>query len=88
MTPVPQLGDRVGAGAMSEVFAWDEGRVVKLFLPAYDHMVERELQCTEAVNRAGVASPVPHGLTVLIDRRPDDLADPTLRELAGSRSPP
>ncbi len=24
MTPVPQLGERVGAGAMSEVFAWDE----------------------------------------------------------------
>jgi hypothetical protein len=30
---VPPLGERVGSGAMSEVFAWDEVRVVKLFRP-------------------------------------------------------
>jgi hypothetical protein len=42
---------------MSEVFAWDEGRVVKLFRPAYDHAVEREHDCADAVHQAGVASP-------------------------------
>jgi hypothetical protein len=53
---VPHLGERIGAGAMSEVFAWDEGRVVKLFLAAYDFAVERELACAQAVNQAGGGS--------------------------------
>ena len=77
---------------MSEVFAWDEGRVVKLFLPAYAHMVERELECTEAVNRAGVASPVPHGVVEVDGRRGvvyERVDGPTLLDqlLRSERSP-
>ena len=62
MTGVPKLGERVGAGAMSEVFAWDQGRVVKLFLAAYDFAVERELAGAQAVHEAGIASPAVHGV--------------------------
>jgi aminoglycoside phosphotransferase (APT) family kinase protein len=54
---------------MSEVFAWDEGRVVKLFLAAYDFAVERELACARAVHEAGIASPAVHGVVDVDGRR-------------------
>jgi aminoglycoside phosphotransferase (APT) family kinase protein len=90
--PVPPLGERVGRGAMSEVFAWDEGRVVKLFLAAYDHAVERELDCAQAVHRAGVASPAVHGIVEVDGRRGivyDRVDGPTLLDqlLRSERSP-
>jgi hypothetical protein len=43
---VAVLGARLASGASSEVFAWDDGLVVKLFLPAYDYAIERELDCS------------------------------------------
>ena len=46
--------ERLGGGGSSEVFAWDEGRVVKLFLTAYEHAVEREHDVARAVHGAGV----------------------------------
>ena len=64
-----QLGERVGGGGMSEVFAWGEGRVVKLFLAAYDHMVERERDCARAVGRSGVASPASYEVVEVHGRR-------------------
>ena len=92
MTLVPPLGERVGAGAMSEVFAWDEGRVVKLFLAAYDFAVERELECARAVNEAGVASPAVHEVVEVDGRRGivyDRVDGPTLLDqlLRAERSP-
>src|SRR5262245_25428299 len=78
---MPQRGERVGGGAMSEVFAWDEGLVVKLFLPAYDFAVERERDCADAVHRAGVACPAVHGIVELDGRRGivyDRVEGPTL----------
>ncbi len=64
-----ELGERLGGGGSSEVFAWGEGRVVKLFLAAYDYAVERELDLAAAVYRAGVASPEVHGLVEVDGRR-------------------
>jgi hypothetical protein len=92
VTRVPQLGERVGAGAMSEVFAWDEGRVVKLFLAAYDFAVERELECARAVNQAGIASPAVHDVVEVDGRRGivyDRVDGPTLLDqlLRAERSP-
>ncbi|HZM41523.1 MAG TPA: phosphotransferase [Acidimicrobiales bacterium] len=89
---MPPRGEPVGRGAMSEVFAWDEGRVVKLFLPAYDFAVEREHDCAQAVHRAGVASPAVHGLVEVDDRRGivyDRVDGPTLLDqlLRSERSP-
>ena len=78
---MPPLGERVGSGAMSEVFAWDEGRVVKLFRPAYDYAVEREHDCADAVHQAGVASPAVHGIVEVDGRRGivyDRVEGPTL----------
>ena len=89
---MPSLGDPVGSGAMSEVFAWDDGRVVKLFLAAYDFAVERELDCAQAVHRAGVASPAVHGIVEVDGRRGivyDRVDGPTLLDqlLRSARSP-
>jgi len=89
---VPPLGERVGSGAMSEVFAWDEGRVVKLFRPAYDYAVEREHDCADAVHQAGVASPAVHGIVEVDGRRGivyDRVEGPTLLDqlLRSERSP-
>lgn len=89
---MPSLGERVGRGAMSEVFAWDEGRVLKLFLAAYDYAVERELDCAQAVHRAGVASPAVHGIVEVDGRRGivyDRVDGPTLLDqlLRSERSP-
>jgi hypothetical protein len=53
----PRLGGRIGQGGSAEVFAWDAGRVLKLFRPEYAYAVEREAECAGAVNRAGVACP-------------------------------
>jgi hypothetical protein len=43
--------------------------VVKLFLPAYDHAVERELDCAHAVHQAGVACPAAHSIVDVDGRR-------------------
>jgi tRNA A-37 threonylcarbamoyl transferase component Bud32 len=77
---------------MSEVFAWDEGRVVKLFLAAYDFAVERELACARAVHEAGIASPAVHGAVDVDGRRGivyERVDGPTLLDqlLRAERSP-
>ncbi len=87
-----ELGERLGGGGSSEVFAWGEGRVVKLFLAAYDYAVERELDCASAVHRAGVASPAVHGLAEVDGRRGivfERVDGPTLLDqlTRGERSP-
>jgi streptomycin 6-kinase len=66
---VPALGERVGGGGSSEVFAWADGRVVKLFLARYEHAVESERDRADAVHRAGVASPAVHDVVAVDGRR-------------------
>ena len=52
------LGSRIGVGRQAEVYAWDEGRVLKLFYPQTKAaQVEREASLTKAVVDAGL--PVP-----------------------------
>jgi aminoglycoside phosphotransferase (APT) family kinase protein len=65
----PRLGGRIGQGGSAEVFAWDAGRVLKLFRPEYEYAVEREAECAGAVNRAGVACPAVHGVVEVDGRR-------------------
>jgi aminoglycoside phosphotransferase (APT) family kinase protein len=66
---VPRLGGRIGQGGSAEVFAWGEGRVLKLFRPEYEYAVEREAECAGAVSRAGVACPAVHGVVEVDGRR-------------------
>jgi aminoglycoside phosphotransferase (APT) family kinase protein len=66
--------------------------VVKLFLPAYDYAIERELDCAATVNRAGIASPGVHGVVEVDGRRGivyDRVDGPTLLDqlLRSERSP-
>lgn len=86
------LGDRLGGGGSSEVYAWGEGRVVKLFLAAYDFAAEREHEVARAVHAAGVASPAVHGVVEVDGRRGivfERVDGPTLLDqlLRGERSP-
>ena len=57
----------VATGQTSEVFAWGEQRVLKLFLPWVSHeTVEQEFRATRAIHAAGV--PVPFAFE-LVDAR-------------------
>ena len=52
------LGQLIGTGRQAEIYAWDDGRVVKLFYPSYSReQVEREAMLTGAVSATGL--PVP-----------------------------
>ncbi len=65
-----KLGPRIGVGQTAEVFAIDDGRVVKLFHPDLSRTsVEAEAHAAELVARAGLPAPDFHGL-VEIEKRP------------------
>lgn len=52
------LGEKIGAGAFSEVYAWAPGQVIKLFKPGVSRWMPRqELRMLRAVRAAG--APVP-----------------------------
>ena len=52
------LGEKIGEGAFSEVYAWAPGQVVKLFKAGVSHLLGRhEVRMIRAVRAAGV--PVP-----------------------------
>ncbi len=54
----------VGEGRSAQIFAWDEGRVVKLYYQGVDRpSVEREFQATQLAFAAGV--PVPHPFALI-----------------------
>jgi Ser/Thr protein kinase RdoA (MazF antagonist) len=54
------LGALVAVGRTAEVFAWGEGRVLKLFRPGWSMDVARhELAVARAIHAAGVPSPRP-----------------------------
>ena len=53
-----EKGELIGQGRTAEVYAWGEGRILKLYqswMPAY--VVEREYQITRAVYAAGAPAP-------------------------------
>ena len=52
------LGQLIGTGRQAEIYAWDDGRVVKLFYPSYSReQVGREAMLTGTVSATGL--PVP-----------------------------
>ncbi len=50
-------GERIGAGATSEVFSWGPDRVLKLFRPEFQHAVDLEAERSRAAHLCGVPSP-------------------------------
>ncbi|MDP6688539.1 MAG: phosphotransferase, partial [Alphaproteobacteria bacterium] len=65
-----ELGPRIGVGRTAEVFAIDNGHVVKLFHPDFSQAgVQAEAHAAELVARAGLPAPDFHGL-VEIENRP------------------
>ncbi len=52
------LGELIGVGRTAEIFAWDQGRVIKLYRPGWSvRTAEFEAQVAAMVNRAGLAAP-------------------------------
>ena len=62
------LGDELGRGVSSRVYAWGDGRVVKVFEPEFASLAPTEAERAAAVHRAGVPSPAVHG-SVDVDGR-------------------
>ena len=65
----------LGAGREAEVFAWDDGRVLRLARePSDGGMIEREATALRAAHRAGASVPAVHEL-VTVDGRPGVVLD-------------
>jgi len=75
------LGELIGRGASSEVYAWTADTVVKLFVPQFEELANVELERTRAVHAAGPPCPAVHDI-VEVDGRPglilDRLTGPSL----------
>jgi len=62
--------ERIGIGRTAEVFAYDDGRILKVLRPGFpEQMVEEEAQVARIVDLAGLAAPHFFG-TVTLDGRP------------------
>ena len=85
----PALGELIGRGASSEVYAWTAGTVVKLFLPQFEALAAVELERARAISAAGAPCPAVHGM-VEVDGRTgvvfDRLAGPSLLAQRGAAS--
>jgi aminoglycoside phosphotransferase (APT) family kinase protein len=67
--------ERLGGGREADVYAWDEGRVVRLARdPSHAVRVEREALALEAARRAGVPVPAVYE-RLMIDGRPGVVLD-------------
>ncbi len=70
MDPQGQVLQRIAAGRTAEVFAWENGRVLKLFLdwcpPTW---VDFELNTVRIVHQAGIPTPAAHGIVEIDGRR-------------------
>src|SRR5689334_6612628 len=80
------LGEKIGQGAFSEVYAWAPGQVVKLFKPGVSRwMPLQEVRMIRAVHAAGVPAPEFFG-EVTLDGRfgvvMERLDGPTLWQLS------
>lgn len=64
-----RLGELLGRGGSSEVYAWQPGLVVKLFRPGFEYLAGVEAARASAVHDSGVPSPAVHDV-VTIDGRP------------------
>ncbi len=65
-----KTAELVGKGRTSDVYAWREGLVLKLFHPQFsDSRVEREFSVTRAVHAAGIPAPAVHEVVEVEGRR-------------------
>ncbi len=75
------LGELVGRGASSEVYAWSADTVVKLFTPQFEELAAVEFERSRAVRSAGAPCPAAHEM-VEVDGRTgvvfDRLSGPSL----------
>jgi aminoglycoside phosphotransferase (APT) family kinase protein len=67
---VPSSGDRIGRGYTADVYAWEPGRVLKLFHSGQDvERAEREFRVTRTVHAAGLPVPAVYELVEVGGRR-------------------
>jgi hypothetical protein len=75
------LGELIGRGASSEVYAWSGDTVVKLFVPRFEELAVVEFERSRAIRVAGVPCPAVHEI-VEVDGRTgvvfDRLTGPSL----------
>jgi Ser/Thr protein kinase RdoA (MazF antagonist) len=57
VNPSADKGRLVGRGGTAEVWEWGDGRVLKLFTPAYAYSADLEFAATRAVHAAGAPAP-------------------------------
>jgi hypothetical protein len=62
------LGELIGRGASSEVYAWSADTVVKLFVPRFEELAVVEFERSRAIHAAGGPCPAVHEL-VEVDGR-------------------
>ena len=62
------LGEQLGRGGTSDVYAWEPGLAIKVFKPGFEDLARMELARSAVVHDAGVPSPGVHDL-VTIDGR-------------------
>jgi hypothetical protein len=76
--------DLIASGRTAEVFAWGEGRVLKLDRPEWNGLSALEVSALAAIAGIGVPAPLAHG-TVTVDGRAGVVLDrvdgPILSEL-------
>ena len=64
-----ELGRALATGRTAEIYAWGEGRVLKLFYPPWgEEVARREAETTAVVNAAGLPAPAVHGLAAVDGR--------------------
>jgi Ser/Thr protein kinase RdoA (MazF antagonist) len=70
----PALGELVGWGVSSDVYAWTPGTVVKLLRPGFEALAAVEHERATAIHAAGAPCPAVHAL-VELDGRPGVVFD-------------
>jgi Ser/Thr protein kinase RdoA (MazF antagonist) len=66
----PEHSTLIGRGRTAEIFAWDEGRALKLYYPGWPaDEVEHEAAVSQVVAATGVAAPVVDGVLVVEGRQ-------------------
>ena len=68
MTSDVRMGERISSGGTSDVHAWGDGLVIKLFKPGWEHLAPVEAERASAVHAAGVPCPAVHDLVTVDDR--------------------
>jgi len=67
--PDSRLGPLIGRGRCAEVFAWEDGLVLKLFYESMSDMAEREITATRIAYQCDLPVPAPEGLLELDGRQ-------------------